>query len=311
MQKCMISDKKIQVILSTYNGEKYLREQLDSFLNLEGVEDIKVLIRDDGSTDHTAEILHEYNQRYGFEVIMGDNVGVNDSMFWLFTHCDLSCDYFALSDQDDVWLSEKLKTAINHLRNFDDPKPAMFASCSEIVDAGLHSRGSTIVPKKGVSFFNAMVQNVTPGHTQVFNRVMMQELVEKGVSDVHVIDWWLYLVATGIGEIVFERNFTVKHRQHGGNAVGYDLNFWKKTLQRLKKVRSDKGNSISLQLQAFYNRYGQVLDEDKKREVELYFSSQINLFRRISYVLKCQAFRQTWFETMVFKLLYVLGKYNV
>ncbi|WP_407306632.1 glycosyltransferase [Desulfosporosinus sp. SB140] len=297
--------------MSTYNGEKYLREQLDSFLKLEGVKDIKVLIRDDGSADHTVEILREYNQRYGFEVVMGENLGVNDSLFWSFAHCDLSCDYFAISDQDDVWLREKLKTAINHLRNFDDSKPAMFASCSQIVDEELRFRGSSIVPKKGISFFNAMVQNVTPGHTQVFNLAMMKELLAKGISDVHVIDWWLYLVATGIGNIAFDRNFTVMHRQHGDNAVGYDLNFWEQSMKRLKNVRTGKGNSISLQLRAFYNRYGQVLDEEKKREVERYFSSQRNLLRRICYVVTCRVFRQTWFETMIFKVLYVLGKYNV
>lgn len=307
----MITDRKIQILLSTYNGETYLREQLDSYLKLEGAEKTRVLIRDDGSTDHTPEILREYALKYGFEVIIGDNVGVNESMFWLFTHCDLSCDYYALSDQDDVWMREKLKTAVSYLRNFDDSKPTMFASCSEIVDKELNFMGSSTIPTKGISFYNAMVQNVTPGHTQVFNKAMMLEVIEKGVSEVHVIDWWLYLVATGIGEIAFDREYTVKHRQHGNNAVGYDLYFWKKFVTRLKKVRADKGNGISLQLRAFYNRYGQVLIEEQKREVERYFSSQRNLFQRICYVATCRTFRQTWFETIVFKLLYVLGKYNV
>ena len=311
MRKCMKTDKRIQVLLSTYNGEKYLREQLDSFLLLEGVENIKVLIRDDGSTDHTPMILKEYCQRYGFEVVLGENLGVNDSLFWLFNHCDLSCDYYALSDQDDVWIKEKLVTAVKQLEKFDESKPAMFSSCSEIVDENLNFRGSTLVPYRGVSFFNAMVQNVTPGHTQVFNRAMMLKMIENGVSDVHVIDWWLYLVATGIGEITFDRNYTVKHRQHGDNAEGYELTFWKQSLKRLKKVRFDKGNSISLQLRAFYNRYGQVLNEEKKCEVERYFSSQKNLFRRIDYVLTCRAFRQTWLETVIFKVLYILGKYNI
>lgn len=311
MPKCMITNKKVQILLSTYNGEKYLREQLDSFLNQEGVENIKVMIRDDGSTDHTPEILREYSQRYGFDVVIGENIGVNDSMFWLFNHCDLSCDYYAISDQDDVWMKEKLVTAVSKLRSFNELKPAMFASCSEIVDNKLRHLGSSLVPKKGVSFFNAMVQNVTPGHTQVFNRAMMLEVIEKGISDVHVIDWWLYLVATGIGEIAFDTDFTVKHRQHGENAVGYELSFWKQTLHRLKKVRNNKGNSIALQLRAFYKHYGKTLNYEKKHEVECYFSCQKNLFRRIGYVTKCRAFRQTCFETIAFKLLYVLGKYNV
>ena len=75
--------KKIQILLSTYNGEHFLREQLDSFLRLEGFDNVAVLIRDDGSTDSTRDILREYSEKHGFEVILGDNVGLNASMMEL------------------------------------------------------------------------------------------------------------------------------------------------------------------------------------------------------------------------------------
>lgn len=304
-------NKSIQILLSTFNGEKYLREQLDSYLNLNNYNTVKVLIRDDGSTDHTIEILNEYNQKYGFEVVMGENIGVIQSIIWLFNHCDLSCNYFAISDQDDVWLPEKLELAVNNLSNFADLTPAMFASCSQIVDEELNPLGSSIVPRKGISFFNAIIQNVTPGHTQVINRAMIQKLIKNGFQDIHIIDWWLYIVASGIGNIIFENRYTVLHRQHRHNVVGYETNFWKHILNNFKKVLSNKSKRISLQLHAFYSCYGYVLDKEKKEEVKRFFSCQNDLFHRIKYVASCRAFRQNSFETKIFKLLYVLGKFNV
>jgi glycosyltransferase involved in cell wall biosynthesis len=107
----METDKKIQILLSTYNGEKYLREQLDSFLKLVGSENIKILVRDDGSTDSTLGILDEYSKEYGFKIVKGKNIGVNASLYELFNDCDMSCDYFAISDQDDVWLPYKFELA--------------------------------------------------------------------------------------------------------------------------------------------------------------------------------------------------------
>src|SRR5471030_507539 len=102
MRKCMGTDKNIQILMTTYNGEKYLKEQLDSFTLLEGFEKIKVLIRDDGSNDNTVKIAEEYKKKYGFEIIRGENIGITNSIFELFKNSDKNCELFAISDQDDV-----------------------------------------------------------------------------------------------------------------------------------------------------------------------------------------------------------------
>ena len=119
--------KKTQILLSTYNGEKYLHEQLDSFLSLDGYENIRVLIRDDGSHDGTVSILKKYRDQYGFELILGDNLGVNRSVFELLKSADLSCDMFALSDQDDVWLPHKINSALQALSTYDSGIPMLFS----------------------------------------------------------------------------------------------------------------------------------------------------------------------------------------
>ncbi|MCY1713490.1 glycosyltransferase [Caproiciproducens galactitolivorans] len=310
-KKCMETDRKIQILLSTYNGEKYLREQLDSYLKLEGFENIKVLIRDDGSTDSTPDILDEYHQNCGFEIVKGQNLGVNRSMFELFRLSDKTCDYFALSDQDDVWLPCKFKIALDKLEQYDSNLPLLFASCSQVVTKDLKPLGSTLIPKKGVGFFNAMVQNVTPGHTQVFNLALMQQLIENYTKNILVMDWWIYLVASGIGKVVFTNQFTVLHRQHGDNAVGYELNKRKNFLHRIKRIRSDQANAISIQLQAFFNCYQSKIKQENKEEVDRYFIYQKSFISRFFYVLKCRTYRQTGLETIAFKVLYLFGKYNL
>ena len=107
--------KEVEILLSTYNGEKHLREQLDSFVSLENFSSVKVLIRDDGSTDSTREILCEYRDKHGFEVIFGENIGLNLSLHQLILAADKEMKYFAFSDQDDVWLPDKLTRAISSL----------------------------------------------------------------------------------------------------------------------------------------------------------------------------------------------------
>ena len=95
---------RVQILLSTYNGEKFLEEQLESILNQKGDFLLKILVRDDGSRDGTLEILEKYSKKIEMQIIRGENIGVNNSLRELFMNCDIDCDYFAISDQDDVWL---------------------------------------------------------------------------------------------------------------------------------------------------------------------------------------------------------------
>ena len=101
--------------MSTYNGEKYLREQIDSILNQDYPE-ISLLIRDDGSTDGTVDILKEYAQKYrDIDYYVGENLGVQNSFFDLMKRADKRAYYYAFADQDDVWLPGKIKRAIELL----------------------------------------------------------------------------------------------------------------------------------------------------------------------------------------------------
>ena len=313
MTGCMATDNPlIQILLSTYNGEKYLKEQLDSFLALDNFEACSVLIRDDGSTDGTKEILREYERLDQFVVCYGENCGVSKSYWWLLEHSDRICEYFAFSDQDDIWLPDKLKNAIEAIKRRQKKTefPILFASLSQIVDRDLNPLGSTLRHRKPVGYYNAMVQNVLPGHTQVLTRKLRDELLLHGASEIHAVDWWMYLAASAIGEICFLDDFTVLHRQHGDNCVGYSISFLQKTKQRFHNLKSKKANAISVQLADFYRRYESDMPWEYRKETQRYFSAMTSVTSRIGYALTSRAYRQSLMDSLLFRVLYILGKYN-
>lgn len=302
---------KIQILLSTFNGEKYLRQQLDSYLRQEGDFELRVLIRDDGSLDGTREILEDYERKAGFEVFCGENVGVNQSMKRLFENSDLSCDYFALSDQDDVWREDKLRRALESLADRDSAKPQLYASLSRLTDERMNFIGMTGYPKKGASYYNALTQNICQGHTEVFNRSLLSELRLHYPDEVHAVDWWIYLLASALGEVFYDGEDTVYHRQHGVNSVGYETGLFKKNIRRLGYLREKKSRSISRQLQTFYEAYRERLPEPYRKETESYLDFDKSLPQRILWLLKTPLYRQKSWETLIFKGLYLFGCYDL
>ena len=312
MSGCMAGgNKDIQILLSTYNGEKFLRQQLDSYLNMEEFERCCVLIRDDGSTDGTISILKNYENRKNFKIAYGKNLGVLGSYQWLIQNSDPTCSYFAFSDQDDIWKQDKVKKALAQLECCPKGKAALFASYSQITDEKLNPIGQTIAPTRGISFYNAMVQNILPGHTQVFNLVLRNYLCRYGLEGAAGVDWWTYLMASALGTVVFEPSCTVLHRQHGNNAVGYRINAQSLFWRRLHYVLEGKGNTISQQIKAFYTLLGDEIPDVYRREMEEFLEGTKNVMARLHYLKISRVYRQNKHDDWKFRLLYLLGKYRL
>ncbi len=304
--------KRIQILLAVYNGEKYLREQLDSYLRLDNFEDVKILARDDGSTDGSLKILDEYAEKYGIEVIKGKNIGVNANFHELILARDRSCEYFAYSDQDDVWLENKLSRAINELDKYPKDIPTLYAALSHITDESLEIIGSIFSPTKELSFYNAMVQNVCAGHTEVCNAALMNLLEKKFSEQIYVIDHWTYMLASSVGKVIFDHTHTTLYRQHGKNVIGYTSNPIKNTLRRIKRVLTTKDAVLfSTQIAAFVKCYGDIIPEEYRAEAHKFLDSQRNIFRRIGYIFSAKAYRHTAIESLIFRLMYLCGKYKI
>ncbi len=304
--------KDIQILLSTYNGEKYLRQQLDSYTALSNFDRVKVLIRDDGSTDSTREILEEYRGKYGFDLIYGENVGLNASMHELVLASDGECKLFSFSDQDDVWCPDKLERAAAALMPHADSEiPVLYAASSVLVDNDMRELGHTNIPKRAPSFYNALVENVCVGHTQVCNRKTIELLKQGTSSDVMVMDYWVYTLVSAIGKVIYDPVYTTLYRQHGDNVIGYSSSKWQSFKIRIKRLSSRRSELNTRQLMGFLELYGGIIPDEYRREGEKFLKRQRNFFTRLGYIFTTKAYRQKFSERFVFRAMYLFGRYKI
>jgi len=237
----MVIDKmyKIVVLMSTYNGEKYLREQIDSILAQQGC-DVELFIRDDGSKDTTTQILDEYKAKGQLDWYPGENLGPGKSFFELSLHAP-DAEYYAFADQDDYWMPDKLSCAINMIEAEKCKDiPTLYCSKCTVTDAELKPLAQQEKKNYGkITLGHALMENIAAGCTYVFNVTAMQEFRKFNIKNIYIHDWVLYSVVIAIGgKVLFDDTPHILYRQHGNNAIGFgtrDLQHWKKRFKRKGK----------------------------------------------------------------------------
>ena len=222
---------RVAILMATYNGEKYIRDQLRSLDSQFGVY-VKIFVGDDGSTDGTLSILHEYSNESptDIEIIRGHGLGFAQNFLALLALPDDSFEYFAFCDQDDVWSPVKLVSGIARISGRNTP--ALYCGRTQYVDEALSPSGMSPLFHE-ISFNNALVQSLAGGNTMIWNRefnALVREI--KGVRP-QSHDWWFYQVATGVGAYIFyDQDSYILYRQHAGAQVGGNQGL----IQRLRRV---------------------------------------------------------------------------
>lgn len=220
--------KKILVLMATYNGEKYVAQQIDSILAQKGVE-TNIIISDDCSSDGTAEIIKKYHEIYGDRVKYSINEK-NKNFTYNFLDMIFSCpddyEYYSLSDQDDVWLEDKLISAVNTIG--ERTNPFLYMSALNITDEKLNI--ITYMNYKNLlnpSFdkFKMADANLCTGCTAVFNRALLYKIREHYPENLYLHDYWIFLIANFVKdcEAYFDDNSHILYRQHGNNMIGVQL----------------------------------------------------------------------------------------
>lgn len=208
----------VAVLMSTYNGAEYLREQIESILQQKGVK-VELYIRDDGSTDETLSILEEYNDYDNIHVNFAENKGVIASFMELLYIVPKEYEYYAFSDQDDYWLEEKLKVAVDKIK--DNNIPQLYFSRKTYVDAKLQPLPLKDYDVRGTSIGFALMNSCASGCTMVFNKLLHDKLClshpDSKYMSMH--DAWVYIVAAAIGEVIYDSNSYILYRQHGDNVT--------------------------------------------------------------------------------------------
>ena len=210
--------KTVMVLLATYNGEKYLQEQLDSIYTQEGV-DVSILVRDDGSTDSTVEILEANKKKHKLEWYKGPHLNVQKGYFELMRKAvNYDVDFIAFCDQDDVWDKDKLKFAIAAIKEFEGP--ALYYCGQRLVDENLNfienhtlNRNRTLKTRFVLSDF--------AGCTGVFNKSLLKEVIKFEPEYMLMHDTWVLRVCLCLGgDVVIDPEAHMNYRQHSGNTLG-------------------------------------------------------------------------------------------
>ena len=231
------------MLLSTYNGEKYLPELLDSVMAQKDVI-IDVLARDDGSKDKTVEILKK-NDRV--QVYTGENLKPAKSFLDLILKADASYDYYALCDQDDVWKADKVISAIEHIK--DSNKPTLYSSAVEVVDRDLNFIRKSFTDNSFKDPLYDILTYGTPGCTFVFNKALMQKLKEYKPTTISMHDSWISFVCLAVNGLFYsDHEAYILYRQHDANVLGAQRHSLKDTLAGIIKnknvLRSDMAKEI-------------------------------------------------------------------
>lgn len=212
-------NKKVEVLMSTYNGERFLKEQIDSILNQEDVE-VSLMIRDDGSTDGTINIINEIvKQNSNVSMYRGENLGPARSFMDLIYNSN-EADYYAFADQDDVWDSKKIISAINKM-NGKENEPSLYISALQVVDENLNEIEFRKV-QGNFCLEGEMVKNFATGCTQVFNNNLRNLLKKYKPEFIIMHDSWITRVCYAVGgNVIIDENSYIKYRQHEKNLIGY------------------------------------------------------------------------------------------
>lgn len=218
---------EVAILLCTYNGQRYLSDQLDS-VAAQTYPHWIMWASDDCSQDNTLSILGEYRSKWSngrLSIVHGAAKGFVANFLSLTCRTEIQAAYYAFCDQDDVWEADKLQRALDWLHRIPDDVPALYCSRTRLVDATNNSIGFSPLFDKPPAFANALTQNVGSGNTMVFNHAARLLLLEAGAGvDVVAHDWWLYMLVSGCGGQVFYDTYpSLRYRQHDANVVGVDL----------------------------------------------------------------------------------------
>ena len=262
----MIENKRIDILMATYNGEKYLVEQLDSIIN-QTYRNWNLLIRDDNSTDKTLEIIQNYHKKDKRIKILKDNKG-NLGIVRNFEELLKSSEseFIMFSDQDDIWVENKLDMYLKMIEKIKN-KGFMIHSDAILFDKNKSNiLKDTFISKKAINkglenvFFNYFVQGAT-----ILISKEIKNFILPFPKEVYLHDRYIHLISELFFERIFVNKALIYYRQHGDNQIGA-----KNTVRELLSKRYFDERDRQL-IKVIYNKYGSLLTEDKKKLIEEYF----------------------------------------
>ena len=275
---------RVTVLMSTYNGEKYVGEQIDSILAQKDV-DVHLDIRDDGSSDSTVDIIKKYDDKYdNIHFSAGESLGVGRSFMKLLYEASDS-DYYAFADQDDYWYDDKLCVAIEALQEYSD-KPTLYCCNQNIVDSDRNFRKIRFPEDLRISgCITGVFHNFYAGCTMVMNRSLRNILVDSDrmppldFFERRIHDAWVNCVGSLVGKVIFDNEPHMDFRRHGSaysdefvpNQKGRSITrrYFHKFKRFIKRGIKTRHKGCLQTARALLKYYDDYLDEKMRKQLRL------------------------------------------
>lgn len=299
----MADQAKIAVCVSTYNGEKYISEQLDSVLSQNSVE-VDIYIRDDGSSDNTVEVLKKYESLYSnVRLFMGENIGFVLSFIDCIKMAGPDYEYYAFCDQDDVWYKDKLSSSLGLIQSVDPDKPALVFSEVDFCDEELNVVNKSQLKRAEIQPSLFLFDNMCSGNTMLFNNCLRQMILMHDVSRIYYHDWWAALICAYFGNIIYNEKATVAYRR---TPTSVSLNSAQVVSEFICKVKAylvgTKLHDIKAQLVSFVDEFGSELNGSDKSVFVFVGKS------RLKKAFSNLRLRQGLIDELLLRLLFVFGR---
>ncbi len=304
--------KKIAILMCTYNGERFLREQLDS-LESQDYKNWTLYVNDDGSKDCTIEILKYYKKKWGVKKIIirrGPQKGFCQNFLNIINDPKIKADFYFLCDQDDVWMPHKLSNAIQKLSKFNSLKPNLYCARTTYISSDAKRiLGQSDLFLKPPSFKNALIQSIAGGNTMAFNNHLKK--VAQKYPKVNVVshDWWLYILNELVGgQTFYDHNSTILYRQHSRSLIGANTGLVAK-LNRLKMLLNGKYREYNtMHLNVFHQHFISGLRSNIKLIDKFAILREKPMKVRWQMIHELGIYRQTWDSHLALYLGAILHK---
>ncbi len=307
-------------MLSTYNGERYLSEQLDSLLSQVGVE-LTILIRDDGSSDSTLEIIEEYSLNFSSIITLREeNIGCARSFFSLMSRASREYrefDYYAFCDQDDKWLPTKLKVATKALQPHLEANPyRLYYSSASYVNQHLEPLRQSWVDSSRVNFATSLTRNPALGCTMLFSGELLRQAskIESYVDSeefnatlLPLHDAWLFRVAHALGSYIhYDAEPHILYRQHDNNVTGSKSKFerYHKGLKR-RIAKRGQFSHIAKLLKRFYS---DALSQSDRATLEQLLTYKESIYNTLRFSVRLDLHGELLLDQIIWRL-YILNRF--
>ena len=304
--------KKVNVLVSTYNGEKYIHEQFDSLLQ-QTYGNIDVYVRDDGSKDNTVAVIDEYceksNSNIRFIKVETDNKNLGyPDCFWELVKIVPKADYYAFCDQDDWWYPEKIENAVSALEKIDASIPAMTYCQFDYYNQEMEylRKGDTYT---NLDFLKGMYYTFAPGFTQVVNRNLVEKLDFNFIFEKHLAhDIWCQWIATSLGVVIQQEKVLAKYRRHEKAVTSSNkgkfssLKYWWE-----KEIKGDEMKKWKQSLIYFYEAYENEFPDSLKKELILFTKKTLSISEKMKKVFYKEKLRPTKGGDLALRILFLLN----